>query len=1363
MRNHKNKFLIIVFLLSIKLLAFQDSIPNIGNEMYSISFLGIEDGLTNNSVTSIYKDKRGLMWIGTYDGISRYDAYKFVNYRNEPNDSTSLINNKIVSISGTLNDIWLGTKGGLCVYDYLTDKFKKKYCFNPHTGINEVVSYAVNVVKEHNGKMYVGTAGKGLMRSLNDDGILNMIPLSSNGNKIWDYHVQGIDFDDTGSLWAFIQGEGIAVLRPNSNEFKIVFSEIKSGFCLVYDEFSNIWIGLENGISKYNVINKSHVVYYNSEVKYPIMDLMYNPKKKELWIGTDGNGAIKYKYKSNTFSSLSYSANAIKLSSKSVTNLFLDTKGDRVWLGTLRGGVDIVENQKNPFTTISENESLKNTIASNFILSFCEESKDRIWIGTDGGGVSLWDRKHNKFTNYKNDPSNYQSLPNDFVTTIIKDKNGVWLGTYGGGVGLFNSKTKQFKKYTLFNPNRNFEQKNIWNLFKTNEGDLWAATSDGEGLYRFNKKTNYFDFVDAKVGGIISITQDLNGDIWVGTFSKLIKLDLKSMNHQIFDFKYPVRTIYSHSKNKMLVGTEGGGLIIFNTDTLAKKILTQATGLSNNSILNIEKDNNGFYWMSSYNGLMKFNLEKMKIIKYYDSDGLQSNQFNYNASLKLSSGEILMGGIKGFNIINPKITGLTHDFPKLIITSVKVNNKPLVQSGKTLFGIKKIKLPYDESMITVEYAGLDYRLPNKISYAYFLEGWDTKWHYVENTRTANYSKLLEGDYVLKIKSTNAEGVWNTDILEIPISILPPWYRTLYAYGVYLILLILGILVVDKYQRKQTLLKYQVDFAQNLAKKEKELNEKKITFFTNISHEFRSPLTMIINPLKDIIYGDNRNIDPGVIEVVYRNSRRLLSLVDQLLLFRKAETGTGQLKIARMELVGLCKEVFTCFTNQANTKNITYTFKSNVNEVFVYADRQKIEIALFNLISNALKFTNREKSKVHVELILNDENVLIRVLDNGIGVANREKNNIFNLFYQSNNDKKKNEKGFGIGLYLVKEFINLHHGNVICLDNKKRGSIFEIKLQLGKDHFKDVKVLEDLGDRTMFLEEILESDGQDEETRIEQSQEFNELVKDFKNVLIVDDNPQMRRYLNKILLSKYKIHSAKNAELALEMIHLSQPDIIISDVVMDGMSGVDFCKAIKSDENLKHIPVILLTGGSSEEVKLKGAEVGAEDYITKPFDKDYLLARINGILTRSQNVQSHLLNTVTENVKTPKLSAKDKELLDKIVEVIESNMEEESFNVKMLALEMGMSHSLIYKKIKKITGKSATEFTRGVRLRKVATLLITTDAKISQAANEAGFVDLKYFRKQFQQFYNMTPTEFRKKYKNVKDNQYILNESFWKPN
>lgn len=1357
-----NRLILIGVVLLTQLLSTICSSQNLNLENFKYTYLGIEQGVSNNFITDIYQDQKGFIWVGTYDGLNRYDGYDFITYRNQPHDTTSLSNNRVVSIYSNKNEIWVGTKKGVSVYDYTTAQFSARYSIGSISAKKEKIDCPINKINGMGNYIYLATAGKGLLYKKDNAIDLNKIPLKVKGKLLWDFYAQDIAFDSRKRMWVFVQGVGIALYDTKSNELKPVFTEILSGNCMVFDKDNTIWVGLDNGLLKYNISKGNYFLYSNDEIKFTIKDIIYLPKDNKIWAATDGNGLWDYSIDGNTFKKININEGDRLDSNNSIHALFNDS-ADRKWIGTLRGGISILSTKKLQFNTISKTKNFNSTLVSNYILSFYEINKDKIWIGTDGFGISLWNRANNTFTNYKHDSQRLSSLSNNFVTSIESTKKGYWFATYGGGINLFDENSNTFKKYRLYNKKFNYYQDNVWELYKDSKGELWVATPSGEGgLYKYNSVTDTFDFIDTGISGIISLLRDSNGNMWVGTYGDLVRLDFKNNTHKIFTIGVPVRDIVEESNGTILIGTEGEGLMRLNVHTNNIQHFTQADGLPNNSVLKIVKDIHGKYWLSTYNGLSKFNAANNTFKNYYKGDGLQSNQFNYNAGLKLSTGEIVMGGINGFSIINTESKSQAYEFPKLIITDIKVNNKSITNEGKTIFGSNSIKLPYDGTLLSINFSGLEYDRPDKIAYAYFLDGWDKDWHYVENRREAYYSKLSEGEYTLKIKSTNADGVWNKQITTLSIVILPPWYRSIFAYFVYFIAFSFGLYGIFYYNIKQERLKFKIRLSERIAKEEKENSEKKFNFFASISHEFRSPLTMIINPLKDIFYSKNDQINPAAIEVAYRNSQRLLSLVDQFLLFRKAgdDDETFPLKISKLEVVALFKEVFTCFVYQANSNGIQFDFDCKEDELFIYADQQKLEMTLFNLISNAIKFTNKEGGKVKVKIVSKSNEVYISVSDNGIGVADYEKEKIFDLFFQSSVNSVSKKKGFGIGLYLVKQFIKQHHGDVFCTVNKFGGATFKIKLLKGREHFKNVIISDtDTEDKIEFKEFINTNETIDNFKEEESFEGLSaDVVYENKMIFIVDDNFEVRKYLKQILSDQYHIFEAKSVEGAQKLLKLYTPDLIITDVVMDGASGVEFCISIKESDELKHIPVILLTASTSEIIKLKGAESGADDYITKPFDKDYLLARVKGLLSHQQVLQDYLLNVVTKQPLNQKLSDEDRILLDNFIEIIDNNIDNNDFSTKTLALEMRMSTSLMYKKIKKITGQPAGEFIRHLKLRRVAKLLITTDIRIGEAAELAGFKDMKFFRKQFKLKYNINPSEFKQKYKkSMLDKKFMINE------
>jgi len=1315
------------------------------NQDYRVRYIGIEKGLSNNAVTSIYQDKRGFMWVGTYDGLNRYDGYDFFVYRNQPNDSTTLINNRIVSIYENHEGIWVGTKKGLSVYNYNTGAFESRFLLDESLGVPVKITFNINQVKGDGDGLFLATAGKGLFKLDDQQIYFTQVPFERDGRMIYNYHAQGIDFDASGNLLVFIQGYGLYRLDKDATVLALLSDATNNANSIVSGRGGQVWIGMEGGLMMYSPESKEQTFYPREYTGHKVTGLMYLKEEDEVWAATDGSGVFILKNKSGEISYLKEGTDDISITSNSVYALYRDNNGNK-WVGTLRGGVNVVEQENLQFKTIRKTRE-QNSLVNNFVLSFCEYGDDQLWIGTDGGGISLWDRKTDTFTNYVHSEDT-GSLPNNFVTAILRAEKGVWIGTYGGGVSKFDEETKTFKNYPLFQPGLKSYQQNIWVLFRDSYQRVWAATSDGEGLYRYHPEKDGFEFVDANVNGILTMAEDLFGNIWAGTFERLVKLDLDTFDHEIIEIGYPVRSIISASNDRMLIGTEGGGLLEFNPAQGVISSFLEEQGLPNNSVLNILRGKDDQYWLSTYNGISRFDYPTKTFTNYSDSDGLQSNQFNYNAALKLPGGELLFGGIRGFNILDPANVHTSATFPELLITGIKINNEPIEKMGLTPFSLDELKLPFEKSMLTFEFAAIEYSLPDKISYAYYLEGWDREWQYLGDSRVANYSKLNDGAYTLHIKSTNSDGVWSPDTVSLPIVILPPWYRTLGAYLVYVFLLALSVLTIIRHQRKQARLKYEIQLSKNMARKEKELNEKKLNFFTNISHEFRSPLTMIINPLKDAIYGKTGGLSNGELEVVYRNSRRLLSLVDQLLLFRKAENEVGELKLVKIDLVSVVKEVYACFLHHAEVRQIRYHLNIEPEECIIYADRQKIEICIFNLISNALKFADEKDGEVSVGVHTAGKVVRLTVEDNGPGIPTEEKKKVFDLFYQSQSNFKNQKNGFGIGLYLVKQFIFLHKGQVSVKSRASGGTVFEVDLFKDRAHLQHLLVHEDFNERSVFLEELLgDQDALVAEGPNEQPVNVHtSLLDGMKTILIVDDNQQIRQYLTSILGDSFRTVETASAEEARLSIKSMLPDLIISDVVMEAETGVDFCKFLKSSPSYHHIPVILLTGTNSEEIKLKGVEVGADDYITKPFDKDYLIARVKGILKQQKILQEHLMDSVTQKTPDFKLTEEDKNFLEELEQLIDLHLNNDAFTVKSLCEHMGMSHSMLYKKIKQLTGRSINEMIRFVRLRKVAILLITSDMQVNEAAFFTGFNDLKYFRKQFQLLYQMNPSDFQKKYR-----------------
>jgi signal transduction histidine kinase/DNA-binding response OmpR family regulator len=768
------------------------------------------------------------------------------------------------------------------------------------------------------------------------------------------------------------------------------------------------------------------------------------------------------------------------------------------------------------------------------------------------------------------------------------------------------------------------------------------------------------------------------------------------------------------------------------------------------------EDKVGNLWMSTYNGICKFDKKKRTFRNFSVNDGLQSNQFSFNAGLKLSTGEFLFGGINGFNSFFPEEIKDCNQKNNLLLTDFYVNNQPIEESKNELISrwdsgkIKEVKLPYDQTTLSIEFVALDYNNADKINYAYCLDGWDNRWNYVGQTRKANYARLAEGKYVFKVKTTNFRGGWNKEESLITVVVLPPWYRTWWAYSLYLLVGAGIIYAYIKYNENKEKLKFKVKIAELESKKEKEIAEKQSSMFTYISHEFRTPLSLIINPLKKAIQKENieSSSSVGDLIIAHRNARRLLSLVDQLLLFRKAENDADELRMSAINVNDLCYEVCQCFLNQAKDKNIDYAFEIPDTRIEIIGDYEKIEISLFNLMSNAFKYTP-DGGTICLLLAENETDVSIEISDSGGGI---EKNNLEAIFekFKQINSKVSVGTGFGIGLFIVKYFVEKHKGTVSCTSEIGKGSVFTLNFLKGRDHFEDLQISTVTPKMSRLIEELM-ADDTDESVRLSDDETsdnelFRVMLTDKRTLLIIDDNTDIRNYLIKLFSETHIVYSADNGEEGLKLTEKYMPDLVISDVAMDVMDGLELCRKIKENSSLSHIPVILLTASKNPETHLQGISDGADDYITKPFDDDILVARVESLLRSRSNLRKYFLDSITLKENTQKVPAEYQDILKKCIDIIEANIHKRDFTIKNFAAEMGMSHRTLYTKIKIISGQTLNAFIRSIRIRRAAMLMLTENVNIAQASAEVGFEDPKYFRQQFVKLFAMTPSEYIKKYK-----------------
>ncbi len=1320
------------------------------SQQYSVKFLDISDGLSNNSITTIYQDKEGYMWFGTYDGLNRYDGYNFKVFRNEINNQNSLSNNTIYCLEGDSNrHIWIGGNKGASVYDkskalFYTVKYKEKEESAPVVLKNVV--HQIKVIS--NDLVLLATQNSGLVLLEEGSFIGKTVPLPKFKNA-FSYDAVAIQKNQKGtSCWVYIRNLGICNYNYVSKKIELITPLLMEVKCMENTSDGNLWIGTDEGLFLFNTKTFSISKNYFSS-KCTVSNILRD-KKNELWFATDGCGLYTLDKVNKIVVPYAKNNSQQIIKSSSVWSVYEDYFGNK-WIGTLRGGISMISATPKYFKSIKYNAKANN-LAQNFILSGCEDENQNLWIGTDGAGLRYWNRKKDTYTVYNSNPNSANHISSNFITNVIRDSNNeIWLSTWAGGVNRINPKTNSISQYSCYNPFTKQVEKNIWLVYEDSQKNLWASATNEGCLYLFDRTKNAFQLYDKNINNLQCLTETSDGKLWGGNYSSIVWIDKVNKKHGNINMGYPVRYIHEDKNKQLWVATQEGGLLLFNRKNNTFKRFTTANGLSSNTILRILEDKKGNLWMSTYNGLCRLNVRTKSFRNFSKNDGLQGNQFSFNAGLKLSTGEFLFGGINGFNLFYPEAIKEVVSNTKILLSDVSVNNEPieakpeLISEWNKKNQIKEIRLPYDETTLSIEFVALDYSSSDKINYTYFLEGWDDQWSDAGQNRKANYPHLSEGIYIFKVKTDRL----NKEETLVRIVVLPPWYRSWWAYLMYLI--IGGTIIFNyiKYSKYKERLKYKVRIAELEREKEKEIAEKQSSMFTYISHEFRTPLSLIINPLKKVIKKEETQNDAskGDLQIAYRNARRLLSLVDQLLLFRKAENDADVLRLSEINMNDLCQEVFQCFVTQARDKKINYTIEIPQKTLLIIGDYEKIEISLFNLVSNAFKYTD-DGGNISVVLTETEKEVSVAISDTGSGIAPKNIDAIFEKFKQLDS-KVSVSTGFGIGLYIVKYFVDKHQGIVSCESEVGKGSCFTLQFLKGQSHFEDLPINPTVSKMSELVEELVGNDLDKEDRLItnEISEELNkEMLTDKKSVLIIDDNVEIRNYLIDLFSSTHLVYSAVNGQEGLKLTKKYMPDIVISDIAMEVMDGLELCKKIKKNEDLSHIPVILLTATNNPETHLQGITDGADDYITKPFDDDILVARVETLLKNRRNLRKYFLDSITLKENIQKVPADYQDFLKKCIDIVETNMGNRDFTIKNFAAEIGMSHRTLYTKIKIISGDTLNTFIRSIRLRRAAMLLLTEDMNISQASAEVGFEDQKYFRQQFVKLFGMTPSVYVKKYK-----------------
>jgi len=1336
---------------------------------YNFRSIDVQQGLSHNQVHCIYKDSKGFIWIGTISGLNRFDGYNFKIFRHIPSDSTSLNDNRIQDIFEDADGrLWIRTLTSYIVYDPATEKFQQDVTLSgfPLSSLSLIFQ---------DGK-------KNLWLTGNNNGLYKYFPASDSAVVIIDGDSDGkpeevinaIHEDGKGDIWVMRSGGRLEKIDGLTHE--IVFSSViiqerfhgRLYITFFIDRDNDFWIYSitnELGLVRFNPTTGSYMHFHKDSPKYNLnnnlVTSVVQDHKGMIWVGTD-HGGVNIIDK-NDFSTTMLMNNPYddhSISQNSITYIYADDE-NIIWLGTFKKGFCYYHPDLFKFKLYQHQPGNPNSLPFNDINCVQEDAAGNLWMGTNGEGLIYFDRKKEIFNSFRHDPANPRSLSNNVIVDMYYDHDNIlWLGTFYGGLNRFDGKT--FKHF--LNP-QSLSNDRVWEIFEDSRRNLWIGTLGG-GIDIFDRKTETFSHLYPDGTGpdqspyILEIVGDKKGNVWIGTPNGVecynisagtfthyssSSSDKNSLSSNI------VISILPDSRGLIWFATQEG-LTMLRPETKTFKRYYKDDGLPDNSVLAITEDNNGNIWASTTSGISRIQvLEdisgsgfKLIFSNYTKSDGLQGKEFNEGMAFKTKAGELIFGGPDGFNIINPST--LTHNTqpPKVVITDLQIFNRN-VEIGEKINGrvllpnsitnTSQIILKYFEDVITIEFSALNYIHPEKNQYEYMLEGFNREWMKVgSDYRKAIYTNLDPGEYIFRVKASNNDDVWNEKGTELKIIVRPPFWKTKTAIFIYFVLLLSAMFLLRYLILVRERIKVKDEYEKEEAKRKHELDLLKIRFFTNVSHEFRTPLSLIISPLENLLKQASDDKLNAQFKMMYRNARRLLTLVNQLLDFRRMEVQKIHLKPAYGDIVFFVNEIYQTFTDLAEKKNIHFNFKASHEEFFTWFDHDKLEKIIFNLLSNAFKYTPEAKD-ISIELSITpgqkepkektSDLITLIVSDTGIGIPYENRDRIFESFFQNDTPGNYLSGSSGIGLSLTKEFVQLHNGSINLVSEPGKGSKFTVILPL---KYKEVQ-------KPVITPEITEQGVE------EIHEQKNVSGKKQALVLLIEDNDDFRFYLKDNLKTYYNIIEANNGGDGVAMAIANLPDLIVSDVMMPVKNGFDLCRELKSNSVTSHIPIILLTARMSDKKKFEGYEKGADDYITKPFSFEMLHSRMNNLIEQRERVRDSFREHFKIEPGEIGITSLDEKLISKAIKLVEDNMSNTDFSVEKLSRELGMSRVHLYKKLTALTGKSPIEFIRIMRLKRAAQLLGKSQQTVSEIAYEVGFNDPRYFSRYFKAEFGVLPSQY----------------------
>lgn len=1294
----------------------------------TFSQINIENGLSSNIVQCIYQDREGLMWFGTNDGLSMYDTYKVTTWRNIPNDPYSIGNNSIYSIfEDRKNRMWVGTERGLYTYDKGSDTFKHEY---PDTGIGSI--HVRSITQDALGNIWISSLGDGVFRLNPENGdITNWKHDADSASGLASDYSPKVLADATGTIWCLTSGSNLYRFDRKEEAFLPIHicdtrtgETEKNAFSMCLDWEGNIWIGGWNsGIFHYDKEENTFTNYLSSHGNPTLKGRIHTivePEPGRLLIGSD-QGLTDFNYNTGSHKTYSYGhPEDGGLSDDFVHDIFLDREGG-LWIATYFGGV----NYMNPN---SYNFILKKCSQSphkgRVISKFYENSDGRIWIGTDDGGLFLYDPKTGESRSIALDVSN----PNLNIHALLKDDDHLWVGTYSNGLYRLDIRSGKVEHYPKFH-NAETNSQSIYSLYKDPTGRLWIGSKTA--IWSWSEERGFTCMKHLGFhNDIISIKGDTKGNIWFASISSgLLKYDPKTheldriQSSEGIAIPDEILSMDLHS-DQIYLGTSGRGVIRYDVRAgKASTLQCESYNMLDMSIYNIISDENDI-WLSTNEGLIRYNISSEKATKFGKSDGLRTDIFNSNSGIKTSGGLIYLGTNDGFNVFDPESIQINYTAPG---TTFSECSFPNLRNGDHIV-IHKGHDPF-----SIGFSALSFRSPQRNRYRYILEGAETVWQ--ETTWSDNsvtFSNLKCGTYTFRVCSCNNDGIWG-DPISATITVKAYWWNSRIAIIIYItlgVMLLMGIVttfITYTFQKKKAR-------AQKIKHvKEKTRIETELQFFTNLAHEIRTPVMLITAPANEIsnIKGLPKKVQDNI-ALIKKSSDKLSGLTNEILNFRKCNSN---METATMPILQVTKQIVDEFMPLTTAEGITLKFSDSTDgTALAEIDAGAWNKILNNLITNAIKFT---KDLIEVRSEIREGVLYISVYDNGTGIAPDELKKIFQAFWHYDKTAKRPAPGFGLGLSITSMLAHRMGMKLRVASEPDKYTEFTISVPLSES----VATEEDI--QEYLAQEKEKQNGHEEEGQIIPADDANmPKSKNAISILLVDDDDDLRLYLASTLSDKYRILTASDGDEALQMLKSGQmADLIISDIMMPKMNGTELCETLRKDINLSHIPIILLSSNSDMETMMLGAETGADLYIDKPVDVTYLKSQIRNLLERRRALWDSFSKRPFLALQTLADNENDENLIKMFSDIVLKNLSNQDLSVNDIASQLHMSRSILFKKIKDLTGMTPNNFIKTMRLRKAAELLIQGQHKIYEICWEVGFNTPSYFSKCFYQYFGMNPNEF----------------------